>query len=310
MRWLVFGSGGVGGYVGGRLAAAGESVGFVARGAHLAALRATGLRIRSPEGDLRLTRVEASADPRDLGSPDVVLVAVKSWQLAEAARALAPVLGAGTVVLPLLNGVDAADRLAEACGSQRVLKGLAILVSHISAPGEITHVGARSTIVLGEGDNRRTERVEQVRSRLEGAGIAAVVPGDIDVALWRKFLFVVPFGGVGAVARQPAGVVRAIPELRALMVDAMHEVASVGRARGVAIPADAVEQAMTALDALPADAVASLQRDLLNGRRSELDDWTGAVVRLGQDCGVPTPIHRAIYAALLPLELRARGELL
>ena len=309
MRVVMFGAGGVGGYFGARLVEAGHDVVFIARGAHLAALRRDGLRVESPAGDARLARVSATDDPRAAGPADLVIVAVKSWQLPEASRGLSTLLEGGGVVLPLLNGVEAAAQLAEVVGDDRVLKGLARIISFIASPGTIRHVGAEPTMALGEPDGRPSERVQRVAGVLRGAGIRTEVPDDIDAALWLKFLFVVPIGGLGAVTRAPMGVVRSQPDTRALLEAAMHEVQAVAAGHGVALPADTVPKALRFIETLPAEGTASLHRDVAEGRRSELDAWNGAVVRLGREAGVPTPVHAFIYHSLLPLERRARGEI-
>jgi 2-dehydropantoate 2-reductase len=308
MRIGVYGAGGVGGYFGARLAASGRDVRFVARGAHLAAMRETGLRVSSPKGDVTVLPVQASDDPAELGPVDVVLVAVKTWQLSEVLEGLPPLLEADSVVLPLLNGVEAADELAAVVGKGRVLKGLCRIISMVEAPGHVRHLGAEPSIVLGEWDNERTDRVNRLRDVLAGAGIGARVPDDIDVALWEKFAFVVSVGGVGAVTRAPIGQERSHPATRGMIESAIREIVRVGQASGVAIGEGVVEKSMSFVDTLPAHGSASLQRDLAAGRLSELEAWNGAVVRLGRQVGVETPIHDVIYASLVLQEDRARGE--
>jgi 2-dehydropantoate 2-reductase len=308
MRIAVYGAGGVGGYFGARLAASGQDVRFVARGAHLAAMRETGLRVSSPKGAVTVSPVQASDDPAEVGPVDVVLVAVKTWQLAQVVEGLPPLLEADSVVLPLLNGVEAADELAAAVGKGRVLKGLCRIISMVEAPGHIRHLGAEPSIVLGEWDNERTARVTGLRDVLAGAGIHARVPGDIDVALWEKFAFVVSVGGVGAVTRAPIGQERSHPATRAMIESAIREIVTVGQASGVKIGEDVVEKSMSFVDTLPAQGSASLQRDLAAGRPSELEAWNGAVVRIGRQLGLETPIHAFIHASLVLLEERARGR--
>jgi 2-dehydropantoate 2-reductase len=282
---------------------------FVARGAQLEALRRRGIRIRSSLGDFSVKPVVVTDDLSPAAQADAIIVAVKTWQLVEAARSLAPALGPSTVVLPLLNGVEAYGVLAGECGEANVLKGLAMILSHVSAPGEVTHVGGPPGVTFGEPDSRPSSRVSRLCESLVAAGIKATVAPDIDTALWRKFLFVASFGAVGALTRAPAGVIRRVAETRALVERGMHEAAEVALAHGVALEPDAVTRAMTLLDALPEEARTSLQRDLAAGRRSELETWSGAVVRLGKERDVPTPFHEFAYHALLPLELRARGDL-
>ncbi len=309
MRITVFGAGGVGGFYGARLQSAGHDVSFVARGSQLAALRERGLEIASPTGNLSLGTVRVTDDPREVGESDLVIVAVKSWQLAAAAATMRPLIGEHTTVLPLLNGVEAAEQLAQSLGTRDVLKGLTRIISFIETPGRIRHAGAQPYVALGEIDNQKSTRAQQVVDAFRDAGVAAEIPTDIDVALWEKFLFVVPMGGMGAVTRAPIGVVRTIPETRALLHRAMGEIDAVARKRGIAMRDGIVDRALAFMDTLPAAGTASLQRDIAEGRRSELDAWNGAVVRLGAEVGVPTPTHDFIYHSLLPQELAARGEI-
>jgi 2-dehydropantoate 2-reductase len=299
----------VGGYFGGRLAQAGESVAFVARGAHLEAIRRDGLRVESVAGDFVVAPAEAGDDPRALGSFDVVILGVKAWQVPEAALELRPALRADGVVLPLQNGVEAADQLAAAVGRERVLGGLCRIMSYVAGPGHIRHAGVPPRLELGELDGRRTERVERVRGAFERCqGVSVDVPANVQVALWEKFLFIAPFSAVGAVTRMAAGGIRSVRETRRLLEDAMREVVELARARGVSLPDDAVERTLRFVDALPADATASMQRDILEGRPSELESQTGAVVRLAAEAGLSVPANRFLYASLLPSERRARGE--
>ena len=309
MHITVFGAGGVGGFYGARLQSAGHDVAFVARGSQLAALKERGLEIVSPTGNLSLGTVHATDAPREIGESDLVIVAVKSWQLAEAAANMRPLIGERTVVLPLLNGVEAADQLAQSLGGRDVLKGLTRIISFIESPGRIRHAGAQPYVAVGEVDNRKSGRAQQVVDVFRDAGVSAEIPTDIDVALWEKFLFVVPMGGIGAVTRAPIGVVRTIPETRVLLQRAMQEIDAVARKRGIAMRDGIVDRALAFMDTLPAAGTASLQRDIAEGRRSELDAWNGAAARLGAEVKVPTPTHDFIYYSLLPQELAARGEI-
>lgn len=308
MRILIFGSGGVGGYFGGRFAEAGHAVTFVARGAHLAAIRERGLRIESVAGDATISPASAVGDPAEAEIPELVLVCVKAGDVPEAARLLAPALSAESLVVPLENGVTAVDELSAALGAERVVGGLCRIVSFLAAPGVVRHTGVAPAIVLGEPEGGPSERVERLRSQLSGAvGVDVDVAPDFRLAMWQKFLFIAPYSGVGAVSRQAAGPMRSVPETRALLEGAMREVAAVARARGIAISDAAIARTLAFADALPPDSTASMQRDLMEGRPSELDAQTGSVVRLGREAGVPTPIHDVLYAALLPMERAARG---
>ena len=309
MRIAVFGSGGVGGYFGGRLAEAGVDVSFVARGAHLAAIRERGLRVDSVAGDFTVTAARASDDPAEIGAVDAVLLGVKAWQVREAAEAMKPLIGPGTVVVPLLNGVEAPAQLAAILGEGPVLGGLCGVMAFIEGPGHIRHAGIDPFIRFGELDKARSERVERLAEVFTGAkAVRCEIPEDIHVAMWRKFLFIAASGGVGALARAPFGIVRDQPETAALVEAAMKEIAAVGRARGVALAEDAAPKAFAQYQALPAGGTASMQRDIVSGRPSELEAQSGAVVRLGAAAGVPTPVNAFVHACLLPLERRARGE--
>lgn len=309
MRIAIFGAGGVGGYFGGRLAAGGTDVALVARGRHLRALRDRGLTIESPLGDLRLADVEATDDPAEIEPVHVVLVTVKTWQLEDAVPGIRRLLGDDTWVVPLLNGVEAADRLSDAVGSERVVGGTCKIISRLGEPGTIVHVGATPWIAVGELDGEPRDRTERLREALVAAGVEAVVSNDIHGELWKKFLFVVSVGGVGAVTRAPIGVTRDLPETRAMLEACMREIEVLARARRIDLPERIVPDSMSFVDSLPAEGTASLQRDIADGRPSELEAWTGAVVRLGHDAGVPTPTHEFIYSSLRPAELAARDEL-
>ncbi len=306
MRFGIVGAGGVGGYFGGRLAQAGNDVTFIARGGHLEALQTRGLRIESPDGPMVINPVRATDEASSVGPVETVIVAVKTWQLSDAIESMRPLMGGNTAVLPLLNGVDASDQLADAFGEDRALNGLCRIISHRSAPGVVTHVGAVPTIVLGERSDARSERVEKIAAVLQAAGVTVDIPEKIQVALWTKLLFVVSLGGVGAVTRASTGVVRSTPESRQMLEGAMCEIRDVAEGRGVPLPEDIVETALSFIDGMPAQAMASLHRDIVDGRPSELDAWTGTVVRLGKEAKVPTPINACIFASLLPQERAAR----
>jgi 2-dehydropantoate 2-reductase len=308
MRIAVFGTGGAGGYFGARLAQAGEEVVFIARGPHLQAIRERGLRVDTEKGTL-VVPAHATDDPREIGSVDVVLVGVKAWQVSEAALALQPLVGANTVVVPLQNGVEAVAQLASVLGEAPVIGGLCGTVSFIVAPGHIRSIGDRNFIRFGELHGEPSDRTDRLRQAFVRAGVAVEIPTDITAALWEKFLFVVAWGGVGSVARAPIGVLRGVPETRRLLEQAMGEIFEVARARQVALAAKLVDRSMSFIDSLSPDATTSLQRDLAAGKPSELEAWNGAVVRLGREVDVATPLHSFIYSSLRPLALHARGEI-
>jgi 2-dehydropantoate 2-reductase len=307
MRFAVVGAGGVGGYFGGRLAQDGNEVSFVARGAHLDALRRHGLRVESIAGDFVVEPALATADPAEVGPVEAVIIAVKAWQLDDAAQAARPLVGPDTVVLPLLNGVEASERLAEVLGAGHVLGGLCRLSAEIAAPGIIRHTAIEPTLLLGEADNRRTPRVQALVAALSRAGVRAQVADDIDAALWEKFMLIATWSGIGSVTRAPVGVWRAVPGLRSMAEACLREVLAVARAGNVRLGPDRVAATMAAFDAVPPQGMASMQRDILAGRPSELEAQNGAVVRLGAAARVSTPTHAFIYHCLLPLERAARS---
>ncbi|HSY50652.1 MAG TPA: 2-dehydropantoate 2-reductase [Thermoanaerobaculia bacterium] len=306
MRIAIIGAGGVGGYFGGKLAHGGSDVVFIVRGATLDALRTSGLRVDSIKGDFAVERPNATDDPAIVGKVDAVFITVKTWQIASAAESIKPMIGDDTMVIPLENGIDAPDQLAAVLGHDHVLGGLCGIVSFIARPGHIRHIGAEPFVMFGELDNRRTTRVERLRDECLRAGVQADIPSDIHHALWSKFVFIAPMSGIGAATRVPIGVWRSMPETRELAKRAIREIADLARARGVDLGDEAVERTLGRFDGLTPDATSSLQRDIIDGKPSELDAQLGAVVRLGQAAGVPTPVCETLLALLLPQELNAR----
>jgi len=307
MRIAVVGAGGVGGYFGGKLAHAGEDVVFIVRGATLEALRTRGLRVDSALGDFAVERVNATDDPASVGIFDAVLLAVKTWQIPEATEAIKPLLGTETMVVPLENGMEAPEQIAAIVGREHAVGGLCAIVSYAAEPGHVRHISADPFVMFGELDNRRSARVERLRAAFERAGVKADVPPDIHHSMWSKFLFIAPMSGMGAITRVPVGVWRSMPETRELAVAALREVAALARARGADLGDEAVDRALGRYDALTPDATSSLQRDVMDGKPSELDAQLGAVVRMGQQSGVPTPVCDFLYRCLLPQERRARS---
>ena len=294
MKIAIVGAGGVGGYFGARLAAAGQDVGFVARGKHLEALRSQGLVVRSPAGDLELSPVRATADPAELGEADYVLVCVKTWQLPEVITTIGPLVGDATAIVTVQNGVEAPDQVAAVYGRAAVLPGAAEVIAYVDGPGIIRHLG-NGKLNFGEWDNQPTPRTERLRDAFVDAGLQATVPDDIWAGLWTKFLSVVPSGGLGTATGVGYGVLRTRPGTRRLLTEATTEIRDVALARGIALAADVVPRTLAWIDQLPADGTTSLQRDLIAGRPSELEAWTGAVVRLGRESGVPTPVNTFLY---------------
>jgi 2-dehydropantoate 2-reductase len=309
MRFAIYGTGGVGGYFGGRLAQAGEEVVFIARGRNLEALQTNGLKVDSIKGDFTVQPVQASDDPAEVGNVDVVLVAVKAWQIPEVALAMRPLIGPDTLVVPLQNGVDAPTQMAEVIGAEHVIGGLCGLISYRTEPGHICHAGADPFINFGELDNHKSDRINKLQNTFaQTTGIKVAIPCDIQVAMWSKFLLIVSWSGLGAITRVPLGAFLGIPQTRQLLGEVMQEVFNVAHARNITLPDEIVGNTVDFMDSLPPTGTASMQRDIMEGRRSELESQTGAVVRIGREVGVETPINSFIYHTLLPQELKAMGS--
>lgn len=304
MRVVVVGAGAVGMLFGALLSRAGHRVSFLSRGASTEAIRTSGVSVTRLSEEFVTGPLAASSDAAELGPHDVVIVAVKAWQVAPLAPSLVPLLADDALVLPIQNGVEAADELAPVLGDRRVLAGLCHVIASRVAPGRVRSIGSGFQVTMGERRGASlTPRVEELAVSFRAAGITTVTPPDVRVALWDKLLFVEPLGSVGAASRSPIGVVRSIPQTRALLEGAMSEVGGVASARGVRLPDDAVPRAMARVDAMPVDATTSMHRDLVEGRPSELHHQTGAVVRFGLETGTPRPLHDVLFATLLPQEV-------
>jgi 2-dehydropantoate 2-reductase len=305
MKILIFGTGGVGGYFGGRLARAGEDVVFIARGEHLRAISASGLRVDSSDGDFVIYPAKATDDVSEIGEVDLVILGVKAWQVPEAARAIKPIVGANTTVLPLQNGVEAVSQLVNELGAENVIGGLCRIVSYVVGPGHIRHAGFEPSIIIGELDNRHTDRIARIEQVFKHADLNISIANDIQVALWTKFLFIASFSGVGAMANAPAGVLRSDPKWRAQMLSAMNEIYTLAHARGIKLPPDSIDRVMSSVDGLPEDATSSMQRDIAAGKPSELEAQNGAIVRMAREVGVEAPTHELIYQTLRRMEDKA-----
>jgi len=295
----MFGAGGVGGYFGGRLAAAGADVALVARGPHLEALRRDGLRITSPKGDLHVASVRASADPADLGPADVVFLTVKMYDVDTAASALRPLLGPGTMVVTLQNGVEATEMVARRIGHEHVAGGVAYVAAVVDQPGRIRHT-ALDALIVGELDGVLSPRLLALRDAASTAGFAFTASTDIHQDLWSKFARLSVFSAMTAVTRSPLGVLRAQPALMAIVEAAVEESLAVGRALGVVLDERVRDEVFAMYRSMPPEAKSSMLEDLERGRPLELPWLSGAVVRLGREAGVPTPVHAVIETLLTP----------
>lgn len=308
MHIVVFGAGGVGGYFGGRLAQAGENVTFIARGEHLRAMLTHGLVVNSINGDFTVNPVTATDDPASVKNVEAILLCVKTWQIKEAAEAIKSMLTKETYVVPLENGVEAPAQLAEIIGKEHVMAGLCRIASRISAPGHIQHAGLEPSIEFGELDNHSSSRAQKLLQAVQHAGVQSKIPDDIYVAVWSKFLFISAVSGIGAVTRVPMGMYRSLPETRQLLEAALQECYRLALAQGIHLPDDSVASTLRYIDTLPTRTIASMQRDILDGRPSELEAQNGAVVRMGLKFNIPTPTHEFIYHSLLPQENLARRQ--
>ncbi|MSO77356.1 MAG: 2-dehydropantoate 2-reductase [Alphaproteobacteria bacterium] len=300
MKIAVVGAGGVGGPFGAALALAGEDVTFVARGAHLEAMRRTGLRIEGDRGKIHLQPVKASDDPRSIGPVDIVLFCVKLWDVESAGAAIKGLIGPETGVIPLQNGVNASDRLAAVLGPGAVMGGTAYINTTIAEPGLIRQIGPIQRLLFGELDGRKSARGERFFAACKAAGIDADFTQNLPKALWEKFIFLVAMSGMTALTRLPIGKFRDDPDTIGLFVALAEETAAVGRAAGVPLAADVVESRIANMRALPPGATASMAHDLAKGSRLELPWLGGKVVSMGRDLGVPTPVNAFIYGALKP----------
>jgi 2-dehydropantoate 2-reductase len=310
MRIAVYGCGGVGAYFGGRLAQIGQDVTFIARNESLSAMRSRGLKVGSIAGDFILDRVKVTNNPADVGNVDYVLCCVKAWQVTAAARAMQPLIGPDTLVVPLQNGVEAPAQLASILDPANVLGGLCAIVAFQASPGHIKHSGGNPLIRFGHLDNRPDPRVNTLSEIFNHcSGVKSSIPDNIVVAMWQKFMLITPWSGLGAVSRAPIGVLLEQPETRELMSEAAQEVYRLGLALGVPLPDDSVARTMETLEGITPNSTTSMQRDLVRGRPSELDAQNGAVVRLAYEVGIDTPINRFMLYSLRSLELRARGAL-
>jgi len=310
MRIAIYGAGAVGGYFGGRLAQAGHDVTFIARGENLRALQANGLRVDSSFGDFSIIPAQAVSDPAEIGVVDLVIPGVKTWQLPGILPGMAALVGPETMIVTVQNGVDAHLVIGEALGHQHVIGGITRLFSNLIEPGHIVHGGKSAQFMVGELDGSLTPRVQALFDILKSAqGIEATLTTDIQRELWAKLVMITAFGGVGSITRAPMGVILSLPETRSMLEASIHEIASVADARGYPLADDIVARTMVFYNGMPFLGTSSLQRDILAGRRSELDSLIGTVVRFAREKNVAVPVNEVIYASLLPTEMKARGEL-
>ncbi len=305
MKIAVMGAGGVGGYFGARLAQSGADVTFIARGAHGAAIREKGLRVYSPNGDVLVQPAKAVSDPAAIGPVDIVMFCVKLWDVESAAELCRPLIGPGTAVICFQNGVDAEERAATVLGAAHVAGGVAAIAALIDEPGTIRHTGTMAWLKFGEMNGLASPRLEAFAEACAKANFEASLSPDITADIWRKFAFLAPLAGATAATRMPIGPILADDDTRRLFVDLIAETVAVGRATGAHLEDGIEDKQLAFARGLPAEMKASMLGDLERGNRLELPWLTGAVVRLGRDLGVPTPVSDTVFAVL---KLHAAGH--
>ncbi len=303
MRIAVIGAGGVGGGFGVALAKAGADVTFIARGAHLAAMKSAGLKVTGGRGESHLVPTKATDNPADIGEVDVVLFCVKLWDVESAGERIKPLVGAHTAVIPLQNGVDAPERLIPILGKNAVMGGVAAISASITAPGVITQVGTFMRMTFGEFDGKRSQRAEAFLAQCQKADFDVTLSEQILTDLWMKFILLVCNSSTTALSRQPVGKLRDDPDIAPIMRAAYTETFNVGRAKGVALPADAVDKILASVKTQPPQMKASMALDLDRGNRLELPWLAGKAVQLGRELGVPTPTLSTMYAMLKPFAM-------
>jgi 2-dehydropantoate 2-reductase len=300
MRIAIMGAGAVGGYFGGLLSLSGQDVTFIARGDHLRAMQADGLTLDTPKGLLHIKNARFVAEPGDVGACDLVLFAVKAYDIEAAALKLKPLVDAGATVVSVLNGVDHQDRIGAVLGADRVLGGLAMVSGVIVAPGRIRYTSPMSSLRFGEADGSLSARAVAFRDACLAAGFGAEVVTDIRAAQWAKFVGLATNAALTSLLRLPAGYIYHDPEVLTMALRGFDEVAAVARAAGIALPDDAGARALAMHQSFPKTMFASMYHDVAKGRPLELDSLSGAVVRMGRALGVPTPVHEMAYLALKP----------
>jgi 2-dehydropantoate 2-reductase len=305
LRIAIMGSGGFGGYFGALLARGGADVTFIARGAHLAAIRVNGLAIESTHDSFHLPKVQATDDPKTIGPVDLVLFGVKLWDTESAARAVLPIMGPETAIISFQNGVQKDDLLRPIVGATAVMGGVGYVAAAIARPGVIAQTGPMQRLIFGEYDGRRSARAENFLAACHAGGINAEISSDIAREIWQKFVFLVGLSGTTTAMRSAIGPIRTHPLTRAFLLELMREVVAVGRARGIALPENFAEDRLAFGDTLHPDTVASMYHDLQAGKPLELPWLSGGVVDLGSQVGVPTPLNRAVRDILI---LHAKGK--
>lgn len=306
MKIAVIGTGGVGGYFGGRLAKAGKDVTFLARGEHLRTMLNNGLTVKSILGDFKVQNIKATDRIANIEKSDLIIIATKAWQIKDIRNDLKKIVHPESIVLPLQNGISAADDLAGALYKSNILGGLCRIISKVESPGVIDHFAVTPIIVFGEIDKTNSARTKVIKNLFDTAGIESKISDDIEAEIWKKFIGIC-VSGLLAVTRSNYGELRSVKETRHLMVDLLNEVFFLSQKIGIQIETDFVDKTVAAIDTFPFNSSTSLSRDVCEGRPSEIEYQNGTVVKLSESHGVETPVNKFIYYCILPMELKARG---
>ncbi|WP_457616847.1 ketopantoate reductase family protein [Lutibacter sp.] len=308
MNIVVYGTGGVGGYFGARLAQSGNNVTFIARGKHLEAIQKKGLYLKSVKGDYHVYPANATSSISDVSKIDLILICVKTWQLPDVAKKIKPVLAENTMVISLLNGVENADVLSKIIAPKHILGGLCKIISKVADYGVIHHISYEPTIVFGELNHEISERAIQLKEVFLKAGFKTILASNIQKEIWTKFLFISTISAIGALTRATIGEMIAIPEVKEIMIQTAHEIFEVAKAKGIDLPNDIIKKQFQIIESQPYNTTSSLQRDMIAGKPSELESQNGTIVKMGKELGVATPVNAFIYYSLLPQENKARKK--
>jgi len=309
MEILVYGVGGVGGYFGGKLANAGHNVSMIARGEHLKAIQKNGLEVESINGNFKVKPKMATSDISEVPKPDLVILGIKSWQIPLVATELKPIIGENTMVFPLQNGADNVGKLLEILPKKNVLAGLCFVVSFIERPGKIQHAAFDPKITFGEIDNSQSNRILKLKNIFDEAGFENSIPENIQLEIWKKFLFICTVSGIGGLTRVSINKIRESEFLYEMMRKSAKEIVEVGKAKGIPLTESHIEKTFEIINSQPEGTTASTQRDIMNGKPSELENFNGFIVKEGEKLGVETPANRYIYECLKPMEEKARQSL-
>lgn len=307
MNIVIYGTGGVGGYFGARLAQAGNNVTFIARGKHLDAIQKNGLQLKSVKGDFLVYPAHATSDILEVSEIDLILICVKTWQLDKVAKKIKSVLKENTLVISLLNGVENTDVLSKNLDKKHVLGGLCKVVSKVENYGVINHISYEPTIVFGELNNIKTERALMLEQTFLKAGITTKLASDIQKEIWTKFLFITTISGIGALTRATIGEMISSSDIKEIMLKTAEEILNIAKAKGVNLQSNIIEKQFKLIESQPYNTTSSLQRDIMEGKPSEIEAQNGAILKMGKFLGIPTPVNSFIYNCLLPQENRARG---